>query len=439
MERKNILTEEEEKQLKMALATNEMYEKTKEEAKLRGDTKTIEQVELAQKDILAQLEKLGYNNEADKEKQANLQSKKSSGTSLASKKNNYGKSIYERLAEEKEREKEKKIEKIESMDIKPEPIGTESNSDEITPNISQSMYNDIDPDTQYDLLPLPSNGECYRNKISRVPVGYLTAYDENLLLSPNLYRDGLVIDFLLKNKILNEDINPDELVKGDVDAIILWLRATSYGIDYPVTVTDPDSGEKFDAIVDLSKFKPKEFKLKGDENGYFTYVLPHTKAEVKFRYLTRKDERDLDTLSRIENKAMRSQDIKEMSKKLKNLMESDKMLDIKDKQYFLEVTRKMEKWASDIDKTGDTLEFNKFITNTLEMQIMAINGNYDKEYIREKIMKMPASDSIKLRTYILENEPGIDFRVTIQKPENLGGGSFETFLEWGDFVFWSIA
>ena len=33
MERKNILTEEEEKQLKMALATNEMYEKTKEEAK----------------------------------------------------------------------------------------------------------------------------------------------------------------------------------------------------------------------------------------------------------------------------------------------------------------------------------------------------------------------------------------------------------------------
>ena len=120
-------------------------------------------------------------------------------------------------------------------------------------------------------------------------------------------------------------------------------------------------------------------------------------------------------------------------------MESDKMLDIKDKQYFLEVTRRMEKWASDIDKTGDTLEFNKFITNTLEMQIMAINGNYDKEYIREKIMKMPASDSIKLRTYILENEPGIDFRVTIQKPENLGGGSFETFLEWGDFVFWSIA
>jgi hypothetical protein len=52
---------------------------------------------------------------------------------------------------------------------------------------------------------------------------------------------------------------------------------------------------------------------------------------------------------------------------------------------------------------------------------------------------MPANDSLKLRRYILENEPGLDFEVEIQRPESLGGGSFKTFLEWNDTVFFNIA
>ena len=73
------------------------------------------------------------------------------------------------------------------------------------------------------------------------------------------------------------------------------------------------------------------------------------------------------------------------------------------------------------------------------MQITAINGNYDKEYIRKAIYNMPANDSLKLRRYILENEPGLDFEVEIQRPESLGGGSFKTFLNWDDTVFINIA
>jgi hypothetical protein len=52
---------------------------------------------------------------------------------------------------------------------------------------------------------------------------------------------------------------------------------------------------------------------------------------------------------------------------------------------------------------------------------------------------MPASDSLKLRRYIMENEPGLDFEVEIERPESLGGGSFKTFLEWNDAVFFNIA
>ena len=75
----------------------------------------------------------------------------------------------------------------------------------------------------------------------------------------------------------------------------------------------------------------------------------------------------------------------------------------------------------------------------MEMQIVAINGNYDKEYVRKAIMNMPAGEALKLRRYILENEPGLDFEVEIERPQNLGGGSFKTFLEWDDSIFFNIA
>ena len=44
-----------------------------------------------------------------------------------------------------------------------------------------------------------------------------------------------------------------------------------------------------------------------------------------------------------------------------------------------------------------------------------------------------------LRKYINENEPGMDFEITVERPESLGGGSFKTFLDWDDSVFLNIA
>ena len=52
---------------------------------------------------------------------------------------------------------------------------------------------------------------------------------------------------------------------------------------------------------------------------------------------------------------------------------------------------------------------------------------------------MPARDALMLRRYIIENEPGIDFEITVQRPESLGGGSFKTFLNWDDTVFLNIS
>lgn len=175
-----------------------------------------------------------------------------------------------------------------------------------TVDSEKTNFNDVDPSLQYDVIQLPSNGQCYKSKIDRVPVAYLTAYDENIITSPNLYKDGLVIDFLLKNKIVNKDINVDDLVSGDADAIILFLRATSYGPDFPIVVQDPETGEQIETSVDLTTLKPKEFKLKGDENGHFEFVTPLRKDTIKFRYLTRGQERKLKQVTELEGYGTKS-------------------------------------------------------------------------------------------------------------------------------------
>ena len=70
---------------------------------------------------------------------------------------------------------------------------------------------------------------------------------------------------------------------------------------------------------------------------------------------------------------------------------------------------------------------------------MAVNGNYDKAYISKYIRNMGAKDSLMLRRYMIENEPGINFEIEVKRPESLGGGSFKTFLEWDDSIFLNIA
>ena len=75
----------------------------------------------------------------------------------------------------------------------------------------------------------------------------------------------------------------------------------------------------------------------------------------------------------------------------------------------------------------------------MQFQNVAVNGNYDKEYIMKYINVMPAKDSMMLRRYISDNKPGIDFNIEVERPESLGGGSFKTFLNWDDSVFLNIS
>jgi hypothetical protein len=421
------LTPEQEKEIKLLQANNEMLQKTKEEAKLRGTENAVKRIELAQQDVYEQLKKI---DEKVAEKIINADNQKNEESLITSmlESRPSDESVFDILKKNEEKTKvvTKETKESSSFDTTKEAIFT--NTD----------FNNIDMDVQYDIISLPSNGECYRNKTERVPVAYLTAYDENFITSPNLYKDGLVIDFLLKHKIMNKDINIDELVSGDVDAIILFLRATSYGTDFPIYVRDPESGEQIETVVDLSTLKYKEFTLKGDKDGYFDFELPVSKDVVKFRFLTRKDEKNLKLLSNLESESVKAQTIKNNIEVLKEAVKSDRYLDGKDKQELLKDFEKMKPWIQKLEETKST-PFNKLITNRLEMSIVAVNENYDRSFIAKYVKTMIAKDSLMLRRYILEHEPGVDFEIEVQRPEILGGGSFKTFLEWDDNVFLNIA
>lgn len=423
---KKKLTPEQEKEIKLLQANNEMLQRTKEEAKLRGTENAVQRIELAQQDVYEQVKKIDKSI-AEKMMKANGSTEEKSVITTMIENHYSDESIFDVL---------KKQEEKEQIKVKEEPTRVEQVVKEAV--FSNTDFNNIDMDVQYDVISLPSNGECYRNKTERVPVGYLTAYDENFITSPNLYKDGLVIDFLLKHKIMNKDINIDELVSGDVDAIILFLRATSYGAEFPIYVRDPKSGEQIETVVDLSTLKYKEFTLKGDKDGYFDFELPVSKDIVKFKFLTRKDEKNLKLLSNLESENIKAQTIKNNIEVLKEAVKSDRFLDGKDKQELLKDFDKMKPWIQKLEETNST-PFNKLITNRLEMSIVAVNDNYDRSFIAKYVKTMVAKDSLMLRRYILEHEPGVDFEIEVERPEILGGGSFKTFLEWDDNVFLNIA
>lgn len=296
---------------------------------------------------------------------------------------------------------------------------------------------DFNTTTAFDIIPLPSKGRPYRHKMEKLQVAYLTANDENMFVSPNLYRDNLLIDCLLNEKILDAGIDPAELLDGDRDAIILWLRATGYGNEFPISATDRETGTEFSAVVDLSKIEFRDFNLESDENGWFTFVLPMTKDEVKFKFLNHREVEELKNLDASETPASVKNKLGIISKELRAFIDKDEDLTKVQKTKLLEACRNIEDWEEGIDEEG--VLYTNTLTNRLEMQVMAINGNTNRSYITEYIRGMAVRDSLALRKYINENEPGLDFNVEIEKPESLGGGSQTVFLPIDQFVFLNIA
>ena len=135
------------------------------------------------------------------------------------------------------------------------------------------------------IVPLVSEGKIYPKDHplheGKIEMRYMTAYDEDILTNSSYIKEGVMLDRLLESICLTK-FNISDLATFDRDGLLIYARILSYGAEYPVVVTDPETKNELERVVDLQKIQAKPFNLKSDENGEFEYKTNDN--TIKFTY-----------------------------------------------------------------------------------------------------------------------------------------------------------
>jgi hypothetical protein len=227
-------------------------------------------------------------------------------------------------------------------------------------------HGQMDFNLPHDVVPLPSGGIFYKSKKKNVKVGYLTASDENILVNidgAKTIKESIIIP-LLRNKLYEREIRPEELLEGDVEAILLFLRNTSFGPEYNIIVTDPKTSKRFETSIMLDELNIVKPVFQPDENGYFSVTLPVSNAQVKLKLLS-----------------------------LMDTMEIDNIVNLYPVGYNAPI-----------------------VTTRLSKMIVELNGSTDGNQISTFVQTMPIRDSKFIRSFMKENEPKLDLKKTVIAP-----------------------
>ena len=76
----------------------------------------------------------------------------------------------------------------------------------------------------HDVVKLPSRGIYYTPKKEALKVGYLTASDENIIASALSNPSANIITTLIRSKLYEPELKVEELLDGDIEAILIFLR-----------------------------------------------------------------------------------------------------------------------------------------------------------------------------------------------------------------------
>ena len=224
------------------------------------------------------------------------------------------------------------------------------------------QYGQANMNLPHDVVPLPSQVLFYSNKKKSLKVGYLTAQDENILLSSSM-NNNLVMT-LLKNKIYEPDFNVNELLDGDAEAILIFLRNTAFGSDYVFKLKDPKTGKDFETTVALDELDIIKPKITPNDKGLFEFNLPKTAVNVKCRLLNIQDTNELTSLS-------------------------------------------------DSYPDGVTVPI---VTKRLEKIVVSIDGDENREKISTFISTLPIADSKFIRNTMSDCEPKLNLNRTTTAP-----------------------
>jgi len=172
------------------------------------------------------------------------------------------------------------------------------------PQVMQQDNTDFSFVVPTEFVELPSQGKHYQeghalHNEGSIEIRHMTAKEEDLLTSRTLLKKGIAIERLLRNIIVNRSINPDSLLVGDRNAIIIAARTSGYGNVYTTQVTCPACNETQDYSFDLNEATvyagedAADMDVTVNDDGTYDVWLPRLKATVTFRLLTGYDEKKL--------------------------------------------------------------------------------------------------------------------------------------------------
>ena len=155
---------------------------------------------------------------------------------------------------------------------------------------------------------------------------------------------------------------------GDRNAILIAIRVSGYGAEYPVKISCPECEEQFEHSFDLSKLEVKRLNAQPlrENLNLFEYI---TKSGIKihFKLLTGQDELN----------------ISREQEKIKKVIKSQ------------------------IDKT---------VTTRLFHSIISINGEEDRNKVNRMSRNLRAGDARSFRNYVDKIEPGVKMKQMVKCP-----------------------
>jgi hypothetical protein len=179
-----------------------------------------------------------------------------------------------------------------------------------------------------EFVELPSKGRYYPenhplHNEDTIEIKQMTAKEEDMLTSRALLKKGIAIDRVMKSLIINKAIDPQSLLVGDRNAIMVALRISGYGNEYTTNVTCPacSATQKYsfdlnDVLVEEGKVL-EELSVSELGDGFFKTLLPKTECEVVFRLLTGAQEKTL--VTQLENARKRNKEENTITTQLKLL------------------------------------------------------------------------------------------------------------------------
>ena len=243
-----------------------------------------------------------------------------------------------------------------------------------------------------EFVELPSKGLFYSpghplHNVTTTEIRYMTAKEEDILTSRSLLKEGVALDRMLQNLLVDKTINVSSLLIGDKNALLVAARRTGYGPEYHASSACKSCGQNNEILIDLTSIPIKRLNIKPSSAGEnrFEFKLPVTKKAIIFKYNTAREERERN----VANKSMQK-------------------------------------------VTGASISNN--VTSFLENSIVSVDGITDRMKIKHFVMNMPAFDSKALRKFIIDSEPGMDMSCEFEC-KNCGTHNESTMPMTSEF-FW---